>query len=280
MTVDYLPENHGLSIAMKGHRPLADDGSIQLTIAAASVASISITWSPQQAGTLQDFLYCQWDKERLKVLLYGTTPALPVSSLMHASVKRALTDTSGTEGGQKPLLPQTLAGQKVVKSQRVGGISPGHPTFEAAMRSVTAATPGRGAATPGLSRYANKAASQKAQSPALTFAARLQDVADSPPKPAVADRPKLRMKQASGRAPMRTLKLSTDHSAAVQVVTGKVTKSVLSVPSVQQLAANRNQENRLPDRSKASRQGFSYFHSRCIFLSEWLQTPVNSMTPP
>lgn len=260
---------------MKGHRPLADDSSIQLNIAAASAASISITWSPQQAGALQDFLYCQWDKERLKVLLYGTTSALPVSSLMHASVKRALTDTSSS----KPLLPQTPAGQKVVKSQRVGGISPGHPTFEAAMRSVTAATPGRGAATPGLSRYANEAPSQKAQS-ALTFAARLQDVADSPPKPAVADRPKLRMKQASGRAPMRTLTLSTDQSAAVPVVTGKVTNSVLSVPSVQQLAANRNQENRLPDRSKASSQGFSYFHSRCILLSEWHQAPVNSMTPP
>ena len=236
-----------------------------MAIAAASIASISITWCPQRAGTLHDFLYCQWDKERLKVLLYGSTPALPVSSLMHASVKRAFADTSDSQ----PLLPQTPAGQKVIKSQRAGGISPGHPTFEAAMRSVTAATPGRAAATPGLSRYGGEAASHKPQSPAFTFAARLQDVADSPPKPAVADRPRLRMKQASGRAPMRTLKLSADQSAAASAVTGKVTKPVLSLPSVQQLAANRNRENRVTERSNAPSQGFRYFHSWCQLCTEW-----------
>lgn len=257
--------------------------SIQLTVAAASLTSLSITWCPQQAGTMQEILHFQWDNERLKVLLYGTAAALPVSSLMHASVRRAFTDF----GCDKLQLPQTPAGQKVVKSQRLGGISPGHPTFEAALRSITAATPGRGAGTPGPSRHAHEAATDKMQSPVLTFAARLQDVADSPPKPAVLDRPRTRLKQASGKVPMRAFKLSANQSAAkpsligqpaaipgftgqpatARSLTGKAARTKGAVSTVYQLSATSSADRSLSVSSTASTTGFSHFHSRYMSIA-------------
>lgn len=210
---------------------------------------------------MQEALYCQWDKERLKVLLYGTAAALPVSTLMHASVKRAFTDTNSNV----IQLPQTPAGQKVVKSQRVGAISPGHPTFEAAMRSITAATPSRGAGTPGLSRYATEVAVTQAQSPACTFAARLQDVADTPPKPTVSEKPRVRLKQASGRAPMRALKLSIQQPTVASGTTDTAAIPISAASTARKLPAASKVDTTTSRSGKVATKGFSHFHSRYTF---------------
>lgn len=228
----------------------------QLILEAISTASISVAWSPQMSGAMQEALHCQWDRERLKVLLYGTAAAVPLSTLMHDSVKSTILDVSSSV----IQLPQTPSGQKFAKCQRIGGISPGHPTFEAAMRSATAVKPGAG--TPGLSRYASEAALARAQSPVDTFAARLQRVADSPPKPIVQERPRVRPKQVSGRAPMRALKLAIQQPAAASVPTGNAAVAAPAAPVKQLVPADFKADSIAARSRTAASKGFSQFHPR------------------
>lgn len=282
LALETLPQDQGLALHSKQSEGLADESSIQLTVAPASHAMICITWTPQRSGTMQTALYFQWGSQLLKVQLYGSAPALPVSSLMHASIKSAVSDTSPCH------LSSTPAGQKLMKAQRAGGISPGHPTFEAALRSIKAATASKNADSPGFSRYAAEAAPSTLQSPAPSaFAAWLQAAADSPPKPALLSKPRVRLKSASGRAPMKSLQLSIgqptaapDAAAKEKTVAAKAsgaaakfTRPSARAASETSALANANSalsnaqakpasQHRLLQSSNAEHKGFAYFHSR------------------
>lgn len=257
VTFEELRADFSLSIMNKVSLQSDLSSNRQLTLEAFSTASISVAWSPQLSGSMQEALHCQWDRERLKVLLFGTAAAVPPSTLMHRdSVNSSIPDVSSSI----IQLPQTPTGQKFARCQRVGGISPGHPTFEAAMRSATAVKPGVG--TPGLSRYASEAALAKAPSPVDTFAARLQRVADSPPKPVAQERPRVRPKQASGRAPMRALKLSIQQPAAASIPAGNAAIAAPAAP-VLQLAPAGFRANSIAARPRtAASKGFNHFHTR------------------
>ena len=204
-----LPEALGVKVHLNSVKPGISDRPNQLTIPAEQDVSIAISWSPTQSGTLHDSLHFQWKKAHLHVALSGKATAPPPSALMYAAVKRTVSDIGDTPLKANSALPHTPTGQKVVKSQRVGGISPGHPTFEAAMRNSTAATPARRRAgdTPGLSRYAIEAAPDAAQAPA--FADRLNELAGSP-KHAPPERSRVRLRRCAGTVPLRSLRISVN----------------------------------------------------------------------
>ena len=295
VALETLPQHQGLVLHSKQSADLAEESSIQLMVAPASHATLSIAWTPQHSGTMQVALYFQWGSQLLKVQLFGSAPALPVSSLMHASIKSAVLDASPSH------LALTPAGQKLMKAQRAGGISPGHPTFEAALRSIKAAPASKGANSPGLSRYAAESAPSTLQSPApSTFAARLQAAADSPPKPALLSKPRVRLKSAPGRAPMKSLQLSigqptaapnaaakvktasakapgaaakiTRPAAGASCATGTAAEAGSALPSEQAKPAG---QQRFLHGSNAECKGFAYFHSRYGYLvSLCLKGPV------
>ena len=181
------------------------------------------------------------------MVLVGKATMPPQSALVNAAVKRAASDVSSTPIRACPSLPETPTGQKVIKSQRVGGISPGHPTFEAAMRNSTAATPSRQrpAQTPGPSRYAIQAATDIATAPA--FETRLQGMSDSP-MALVPEKPRVRAKRAAGTVPLRSLRLSVNQQAEPARPAEKLAKAA------RKSAADGSRQTK-------PTKGFSYFHS-------------------
>ncbi|KAA6419435.1 MAG: abnormal spindle-like microcephaly-associated protein [Trebouxia sp. A1-2] len=187
--------------------PILDFGSIKAGVCKSLELVLSNPDQQEQTSTLHDSLRLLWRRTQLQVVLSGKATAPPQSALMHAAVKRTVSDISNTPFEAGFALPQTPTGQKVVKSQRVGSISPGHPTFEAALRNSTAATPSRRQAadnTLGLSRYALEAAPDTLALPAAQsqFADRLTEVAISD-QPAPPKRPQVRLKRSAGAVPLR-----------------------------------------------------------------------------
>ncbi len=212
-----------------------------------------------QSCTLQANLQFSWRKLSLPVVLSGKATAPPPSALLYANVKRTVSDFSDTPRKAGSILPQTPTGQKVVKSQRLGGISPGHPTFEAALRNSTAATPSRrrAADTPGMSRYAMEAAPDAMQ--AAPFADRLKEFADSPECiPVLSERPRLRLKRSAGTVPLRSLRLSVNQQAEAMPSRALVTKLTAA-------AAKPGEPSGRAGSSRAQGstaiKGFSFFHS-------------------
>ena len=208
-------------------------------------------------GSLQHSLQFLWRTSHLHVVLSGKAVAPPPSALMYAAVKRTMSDISDGPYTAGSALPQTPTGQKVVKSQRVGGISPGHPTFEAAMRNSTANTPSRRQAgdTPGLSRYALEAASNTPQ--AASFADRLKDLANSP-EPAPPARPRVRLKRTAGTAPLRSLRLSVNQQLDTVPATAAMIKPAAALGKTAELAGRAGGVRKA---GTVSTKGFSFFHS-------------------
>lgn len=194
------------------------------------------------------------------MLLVGRATAPAPSALMNAAIKRSATDVSATPSKASLGLPETPTGQKVIKSQRLGGISPGHPTFEAALRNSTTATPSRQHAghTPGPSRYALEAAPDRALAPAPAFVTRLQEMADSP-RPALPENPKARLKRAAGTVPLRSLRLSVNQQAEPAKPSGPTTRQASEKAMSKATAGAHSQ-------AKATR-GFSFFHSGCATVA-------------
>lgn len=225
----------------------------RLTVPPEHHVVLQITWNPIHPGTLHETLQLLWNQEQLHVLLVGKAAAPAPSALVNAATKRAASDITNTPIKASLCLPETPTGQKVIKSQRLGGISPGHPTFEAAMRNSTAATPSRRQAgnTPGPSRYALEAVPEATAVSA--FEARLQDMADSP-RPALPERPRVRLKRPAGTVPLRSLRLSVNQQAE---------PAKLSVPSAKQGAAKAVGIAAAGSQAKATK-GFSFFHSGCV----------------
>ena len=228
---------------------------LRLTVPPEYHVILQVTWNPTHPGNLHETLQVLWHQEQLHVLLVGKATAPAPSALNHAAIKRSASDITSTPVKASLCLPETPTGQKVVKSQRLGGISPGHPTFEAAMRNSTTATPSRRQAgsTPGPSRYAIEAAPEQAAAPA--FEARLQQMAHSPTA-AVPERPRVRLKRAPGIVPLRSLRLSVNHQAEPAKLSGLTTKQG-SAKAVGVAAAGTNSQ------TKATK-GFSFFHSGCV----------------
>lgn len=215
---------------------------------------LQVTWTPTHPGNLHEPLQLQWLHEQLHVLLVGRAAAPAPSALQNAAIKRSASDISGTPTKASLCLPETPTGQKVVKSQRLGGISPGHPTFEAALRNSTTAMPSRHAGhTPGPSRYALEAAPDRAAASTL-FEARLQEMADSP-KPAQPEQPRVRLKRAASILPLRSLRLSLNQQPESAKPPGPSTRQGLA-KAVSKAGAGANSQ------AKVTR-GFSFFHSGC-----------------
>ena len=230
-----------------------------MSVPAEQSISILVSWHPAEAAALHDSLQFTWRRTTLLVSLSGKAVAPPPSALMYAAVKRAASDISSTckEGA---VLPATSTGQKVVKSQRLGGISPGHPTFEAAMRNSTVATSNRRqpGSTPGLSRYAVEAM------PKASLAERLEEMAASPEKAkATKERPRLRMRR-PGAAPLRSLRLSVNQQSDSVPAEGLALKPAPAAASGQNRAGDRAKQG-----SKAHK-GFSFFHSGYRSGAWWL----------
>lgn len=225
----------------------------RLTVQAESHVTLQVTWTPTHPGNLHESLQLLWNQEELHVLLVGRATAPAPSALTNAAIKRSVTDISDTPTKASLCLPETPTGQKVIKSLRLGGISPGHPTFEAALRNSTTATPSRRNAghTPGPSRYALEAAPDRALAPAPAFEARLHEMADSP-KPALPEKPRVRLKRAAGTVPLRSLRLSFNQQAEPAKPSGPTTRQA-SAKAASKATASANSQ------AKASR-GFSFFH--------------------
>ena len=243
------------SLGIKVSTEIAAGHLERLTVPPEHHVFLRVTWNPTHAGNLHETLQFLWHQEQLHVLLVGKATAPAPSALNHAAIKRSASDITSTPVKASLCLPETPTGQKVIKSQRVGGISPGHPTFEAAMRNSTTATPSRQKAesTPGPSRYAQQAASDRAAAPA--FEARLQEMADSP-NPAVPERPRVRLKRAPGTVPLRSLRLSVNQQAEPVKLCGPITKQGLA-KAMGIAAAGTNIQ------AKATK-GFSFFRSGCV----------------
>lgn len=226
--------------------------SDRLTVSAEHHVVIKVTWTPTHPGKLHETLQLAWQQEQLAVVLVGRATAPAQSALMNAAVKRSVSDITSTPIKACPCFPETTTGQKVIKSQRVGGISPGQPTFEAAMRNSTAATPNRRRPgdTAGTSRYGTEAAADTAAAPA--FEARLQEMSDSP-KPALPQRPRTRLKRAAGTVPLRSLRLSVNQQEEPARHSG---------PSAKEGSAKALGKAAMDGKSQAeSTKGFSFFHS-------------------
>ena len=230
--------------------------SERLTVPPEHHVVLQVTWNPTCPGNLHEALQFQWHQEQLHVLLVGKATAPAPSALTNAASKRSASDISNIKASL--CLPETPTGHKVIKSQRLGGISPGHPTFEAAMRNSSTATPSRWQApnTPGPSRYAIEAAPERVAAPA--FEARLQEMADSP-KPALPERPKVRLKRAAGTVPLRSLRLSINQHAEPAKLPGPSARQG-PAKALRKAAAGTNSQ------AKATR-GFSFFHSGCAAMS-------------
>ena len=228
------------------------DNLSKMSVPAEQSISILVSWHPTEAAALHDSLQFTWRRTTLLVALSGKAVAPPPSALMYAAVKRAASDISSTPCKEGAVLPATPTGQKVVKSQRLGGISPGHPTFEAAMRNSMVATTNRRqpGSTPGLSRYAVEAM------PKASLAERLEEMAASPEKAkATKDRPRLRMRR-PGAAPLRSLRLSVNQQSDSVPAEGLAVKPAAAMTAVGQ--------NKAGDRAKQgfkAHKGFSFFHS-------------------
>ena len=227
----------------------------RLTVPPEHHVFLRVTWNPTHPGKLHETLEFLWHQEQLHVLLVGKATAPAPSALNNAAIKRSASDITSTPVKASLCLPETPTGQKVIKSQRLGGISPGHPTFEAAMRNSTAATPGRrqAANTPGPSRYALQASAERAAAPA--FEARLQEMADSP-QPGVPERPRMRLKRAAGTVPLRSLRLSVNQQAEPAKLPGPTTRQ-RSAKAVGIAAAGTYSQAKVT-------KGFSFFHSGCV----------------
>lgn len=250
----HLPEGLGVKVCIEAAAEQVEG----LTVPSEHHVVLQICWDPTRPGNLHETLQFLWHQEQLHVLLVGKATAPAPSALMNAATKRAASDITNTPVKASLCLPETPTGQKVIKSQRLNGISPGHPTFEAAMRNSTAATPSRrqAANTPGPSRYALEAAPERA---APAFEARLQEMADSP-KPAVPERPRVRLKRAAGTVPLRSLRLSVNQQAEPAKLSGLTTlqgSTKGSARAVSMAAAGTNSQ------AKATK-GFSFFHSGCV----------------
>lgn len=257
-----LPEVLGLKVHLCNS---AADAFSKLVVPAERHVCISVSWTPTQSSTLHDSLQLLWKKTQLQVVLSGKATAPPQSALMHAAVKRTVSDISDTPFEAGFALPQTPTGQKVVKSQRLGGISPGHPTFEAALRNSTAATPSRRRAaddTPGLSRYALEAAPKTLALPAAQpqFADRLTEVANSP-QPAPPKRPQVRLKRSAGAVPLRSLRLSVNHQSDAMPAQAVPTKPASARGKTVE-AAGRGGSSRKA--GPVATKGFSFFHSEYV----------------
>ena len=226
----------------------------RLTVPPEHHVTFQVTWAPTHPGNLHESLQLLWHQEELHVLLVGKATAPAPSALVNAAIKRSATDISDTPIKASLCLPDTPTGQKVFRSQRLGGISPGHPTFEAALRNSTTATPSRQRPghTPGPSRYAPEAAPDRALAPAPAFEARLQEMADSP-KPALPEKPRVRLKRAAGTVPLRSLRLSVNQQVEPAKLSGPTTR-LASAKAAGKAAAGANSQ------AKATR-GFSFFHS-------------------
>ncbi len=267
-----LPEVFGLKVHLCGS---AADAFSKLVVPAEQHVCFSVSWTPTQTSTLHDSLQLLWKKTQLQVVLSGKATAPPRSALMHAAVKRTVSDISDTPFEAGFALPHTPNGQKVVKSQRVGGISPGHPTFEAALRNSTAATPSRRRAaddTPGLSRYALEAAPDTLALPAaqFQFADRLTEVANSP-QPAPPKRPQVRLKRSAGAVPLRSLRLSVNQQPDAMPAQAVLTKPA-SVRGKTLEAAGRGGSSRKA--GPVASKGFSFFHSEYVCLQVHLTSSM------
>ena len=256
-----LPEVHGLKLHLYGS---AADALSKVVVPAEQHVCINVSWTPIQTSTLHDSLRLLWRRTQLQVVLSGKATAPPQSALMHAAVKRTVSDISNTPFEAGFALPQTPTGQKVVKSQRVGSISPGHPTFEAALRNSTAATPSRRQAadnTLGLSRYALEAAPDTLALPAAQsqFADRLTEVAISD-QPAPPKRPQVRLKRSAGAVPLRSLRLAVNQQPDVMPAQAVLTKPA-SVRGKTE-AAGRGGSSR--QAGPVATKGFSFFHSEYV----------------
>ena len=257
-----MPEVLGLKVHLCGS---AADAFSKLVVPAEQHVCISVSWTPTQTSTLHDSLQLLWKKTQLQVVLSGKATAPPQSALIHAAVKRTVSDISDTPFQAGFALPHTPIGQKVVKSQRVGGISPGHPTFEAALRNSTAATPSRrrpADVTPGLSRYALEAAPDATALPAaqLRFADRLTEVANSP-QLAPPKRPQVRLKRSAGAVPLRSLRLSVNQQPDAMPAQAVLTK-LASVRGKTVEAASRRGSSKKAE--PVATKGFSFFHSEYV----------------
>ena len=252
VTLVRLPEAPGVSV----HLNNSADSAKSLLVPAEQLVSITVSWTPTQFTTLHDSLHFSWRKEHLHVVLSGKATAPPPSALIHAAGKRTMSDISDTPCKAGSVLPHTPTGQKVVKTQRVG-ISPGHPTFEAAMRNSTAATPSRQRAgdTPGLSRYAAEVASDGVQ--VGSFLGRIQELANSP-EAAPPERPRVRLKRCAGKVPLKSLRLSVNQQVVTEPLMSLAAKPT-SAAARHGAPASRNGSS--GDPGKIGHQGFSFFHS-------------------
>lgn len=270
-----LPEVLGLKVHLCGS---SADAISKLVVPTEQHVCISVSWTPTQTSTLHDSLQLQWKKTRLQIVLSGKATAPPQSALMHAAVKRTVSDISNTPFEAGFALPHTPTGQKVVKSQRVGGISPGHPTFEAALRNSTAATPSRRRAaedTPGLSRYALEAAPGALALPAaqFRFADRLTEVANSP-QPVPPKRPQVRLKRSAGAVPLRSLRLSVNQQPDAMPAQAVLTKPA-AVRGKTVEAAGRGGSSRKA--GPVATKGFSFFHSEYVCIQIYLTAACSPM---
>ena len=232
---------------MEVHGDNAVGQSDRLIVIAENHVIIKVTWTPTHPGNLHETLQLSWLQEQLAVVLVGQAMAPAQSALMNAAVKRSVLDIPSTPIKAGPCFPETPTGQKVIKSQRVGGISPGHPTFEAAMRNSTAATPSRRrhGDTTGSSRYATWPAPDTAAAPA--FEARLQEMSGSPTA-VLPQKSRSRLKRAAGTVPLRSLRLSVNQRVEPAKPSG------LGVKALCKAAVDGKVHTK-------STNGFSFFHS-------------------
>ena len=247
-----LPDAPGLSIDFER----LTDSKNTVTVPAEQTVSMVISWMPDEACILQGSLQFAWRRVTLHVALSGKAVAPPPSALVYAAVKRAAADIGSSPSSELAVLPQTPTRQQIVKSRRIG-ISPGHPTFEAAMRNSTIVPPTsrhQAGNTPGLSRYATEAM------PKAYLADRREELAASP-ETAPVSKPKPRLRRPVA-APLRSLKLSVN-----QHQTDKTAHEAVAAKTANAKAASGlSKAGGTAKKGQAAHRGFSFFHSGQVHL--------------